>query len=147
MGIGGSAAGGGPKLSNLLASGGKEDRDTYDRAFAKYPPTPSRTWGFQTNTSAVYANDSWLSTQKRIRMSDLNRFLGLSPYPGKPAGGKIKYPGRYNMVWGNPEWSRPEDQNYNLSFTRQQHHSMGPEAILLAAWHSEAKSPNQFQFL
>ena len=50
-------------------------------------------------TDAIYANDSWLSTQKRIRLSDINRFLELRPYPGKPAGGKIEFPGDYNMVW------------------------------------------------
>lgn len=27
-------------------------RDTFDRAFAKYPPTPSRTWGFQARNEA-----------------------------------------------------------------------------------------------
>ncbi|CAK9016510.1 unnamed protein product [Durusdinium trenchii] len=120
---------GGPSLSNLLQSSSKEDHDSFDRAFAKFPATPSRTWGFQAKTDAIYANDSWLSTQKRIRLSDINRFLELRPYPGKPAGGKIEFPGDYNMVWGNPEWLIPEEQNYNLSFSRQQHHDMGGAAV------------------
>ena len=33
-----------------------------------------------------------------------------------------------NMVWGNPQWIDPdEEQNYNLNFSRQQHHDMGPQ--------------------
>ncbi|CAK9016697.1 Uncharacterized protein SCF082_LOCUS13301 [Durusdinium trenchii] len=88
---------------------------------------PHRCFGGETD--AIYANDSWLSTQKRIRLSDINRFLELRPYPGKPAGGKIEFPGDYNMVWGNPEWLIPEEQNYNLSFSRQQHHDMGGAAV------------------
>ncbi|CAJ1342647.1 unnamed protein product [Effrenium voratum] len=122
------------KLSNLLSGRSKKDRDKFDRAFAKYPPTPSRTWGFQANTNAIYANDSWASTQKRIRMSDINRFLGMKPYPGKPSQGVI-HPGWYNLVWGNPEehwWSDAEDQNYNLQFSKQQHHDMGPKGVLIA---------------
>ena len=123
MGGGGSKAS--PKLSNLLVSTSKEDRDTFDRAFAKYPPTPSRTWGFQARNEAIYANDSWLSTQKRIRMSDINRFMGLRPYVGKPAGGKVHNLNEIAMVWGNPQYLDEETQNYNLSFARQQHHDMG----------------------
>jgi len=68
-------------------------------------------------SKALYANDSWLSTQKRIRMSDINRLLGLRPYPGKPAGAvafgnpqskhhrfqKPKVMGNYHvMMWGCP---------------------------------------------
>ena len=135
MGGGLSKAGGGGTLANLLLGGSKKDRDSFDRAFAKYPATPSRTWGFQANTAALYANDSWLSTQKRIRMSDINRFLGLRPYPGKPAG-KAFRPGDYNLVWGNPErhsWSSAEDQNYNLQFSKQQHHNLGEAGVLCAA--------------
>eukprot|EP00435_Cladocopium_sp_Y103_P058459 s374_g20.t1 len=113
---GGASKVSGPKLSNLLTGQSKADRDDFDRAFAKFPPTPSRTWGFQVKNEALYANDSWLSTQKRIRMSDINRLLGLRPYPGKPAGGKVRDLDIINMVWGNPQWIDPdEDQNYNLT--------------------------------
>lgn len=51
-------------------------------------------------SKALYANDSWLSTQKRIRMSDINRLLGLRPYPGKPAG----------AAFGNPQWKHQRFQ-------------------------------------
>ena len=59
---------------------------------------------------AIYANDSWLSTQKRIRMSDINRFMGLRPYPGKPAGGKVQNLNEIAMVWGNPQYLDEETQ-------------------------------------
>ncbi|CAL1157672.1 unnamed protein product [Cladocopium goreaui] len=135
---GGASKVSGPKLSNLLTGQSKADRVDFDRAFAKFPPTPSRTWGFQVKNEALYANDSWLSTQKRIRMSDINRLLGLRPYPGKPAGGKVRDLDIINMVWGNPQWIDPdEDQNYNLNFTRQQHHDMGPQGLVLSAVSTE----------
>ncbi|CAE7437971.1 unnamed protein product [Symbiodinium natans] len=132
-----SAISGGKKLANLIFSRGKSkvDRDKFDRAFSKYPPTPSRTWGFQNSNAALYANDSWFSAQKRIRLSDINRFLGIRPYPGKPAG-KAFLPGDYNLVWGNPErhsWSTAEDQNYSLQFSRQQHHDVGTAGALCVA--------------
>ena len=110
----------GKGLANLLlrSSKSKVDRDKFDRAFSKYPPTASRTWGFQNSNAALYANDSWFSTQKRIRMSEINRFIGLRPYPAKPAG-KAFRPGDYNLVWGNPERyyrGDAQDQNYSLQF-------------------------------
>jgi len=44
------------------------------------------------------------------------------------SGGKVRDLDIINMVWGNPQWIDPdEDQNYNLNFTRQQHHDMGPQ--------------------
>mmetsp|Transcript_2589 Transcript_2589/g.5822 ORF Transcript_2589/g.5822 Transcript_2589/m.5822 type:complete len:159 (+) Transcript_2589:49-525(+) len=127
----------GKGLANLLLRGSKSkvDRDKFDRAFSKYPPTASRTWGFQNSNAALYANDSWFSTQKRIRMSEINRFIGLRPYPAKPAG-KAFRPGDYNLVWGNPERcyrGDAQDQNYSLQFANQLHHDVGTVGVLCAS--------------
>lgn len=57
-------------------------RDTFDRALAKYPPTPSRTWGFQAR------NEVSVVPRKEKKGAEDDAFLDFRKTHMYPTSGK-----------------------------------------------------------